>query len=235
MADKTAVITGGGQGIGRAIAHRFAQEGIHCILIARTESTLQSVVDEIEQLGGTAEYVVLDVTDDNAVQAFGDQLGDKTVDILVNCAGDWLIDYMTDTNNDKLDHILHTNLRAPYIISRTLIPNLKQSENGSIINIGSIVTSMSVPTVTAYTAAKVGLKGLSGSLAEELKPDRIRVVMISPGPADTPMRDDASPGIDKSILVQPETIAHIVYTVVSLPRGITTSNFVLSSMLWGEE
>lgn len=232
MADKIAVITGGGQGMGRAIAHKFAQEGIHTILIARTESKLQSVVEEISDMGGTAEAVVLDVTDDAGVEAFGEKLADKPVDILVNCAGDWLIDYMTDTTNDKLDHILNTNLRAPYIMSRTLIPNLRQSDNGSIINIGSLVTSISVPTVSAYTAAKVGLHGLTGSLAEELKPDRIRVVMISPGPADTPMRDDASPGIDKSILVKPETIADMVYAVVSLPRGITTSNFVLSSMLW---
>ncbi len=232
MSEQTAVITGGGQGMGRAIAHKFAKQGIHCILIARTEANLNAVVDEIKELGGTAEAVVLDVTDDAGVQAFGEQLGDKQVDILVNCAGDWLIDYMTDTTNDKLDHILNTNLRAPYIISRTLVPNLRKSENASIINIGSLVTAMSVPTVTAYTAAKVGLKGLSGSLAEELKPDRIRVVMISPGPADTPMRDDASPDIDKAILVQPETVADMVYAVVSLPRGITTSNFVLSSMLW---
>lgn len=232
MPDQTAVITGGGQGMGRAIAHKFAQQGIHTILIARTEARLNEVVEEITQLGGTAEAVVLDVTDDASVEKFGESLADKTIDILVNCAGDWLIDYMTDTTNDKLDHILNTDLRAPYVMSRTLIPNLRKSDNASIINIGSIVTSMSVPTVTAYTAAKVGLQGLSGSLAEELKPDRIRVVMISPGPADTPMRDAASPGIDKTILVQPETIANIVYTVVSLPRGITTSNFVLSSMLW---
>ena len=91
---------------------------------------------------------------------------------------------------------------------------------------------MSVPTVTAYTAAKVGLKGLTGSLAAELKPERIRAVMISPGPADTPMRAAASPGIDKSILVHTSTIAEMVYAVVSLPRGITTSDFVLYSMLW---
>ncbi len=232
MSDKTAVITGGGQGMGRAIALKFASEGIHPILVGRTESKLQAVADEIASVGGSASIYVLDVKDDAGIEAFGESLADKSVDVLVNCAGDWLIDYMKDTTNAKLDHILNTNLRAPYILSRTLLPNLKLSDNASIINIGSIVTTMSVPTVGAYTAAKVGLKGLTGSLAEELKPDKIRVVMISPGPADTPMRDDASPGIDKTILVQPETIAHIVYTVASLPVGITTSDFALFSVLW---
>ena len=176
--------------------------------------------------------MTLDVTDDGSVAQLGEQLAVTPVDMLINCAGDWLIEFLHDTSNAQLDHILQTNLRAPYILSRTLLPNLRRSNNASIINIGSIVTSMSVPTVSAYTAAKVGLKGLTGSLAAELRPEMIRVVMISPGPADTPMRDAASPGIDKAILVSTKTIAEMVYQVVTLPRGISTSDFVLYSMLW---
>ena len=232
MANQTAVITGAGQGLGRAIAIKFAQQNIHVILVGKTESKLQAVKAEIDALQGEASVYHLDVTDDAGVAKFAESLTGTTVDILVNCAGDWLIDYMTDTTNEKLDHILNVNLRAPYILSRSMIPNLRKSENGSIINIGSITAVMSVPTVTAYTASKVGLRGLSGSLAEELKPDKIRVVMISPGPVDTPMRDDASPGIDKSILVMPQTVADMIYTVVSLPRGITTSDFVIQNMNW---
>ena len=232
MSKRTAVITGAGQGMGRAIALRFAADGIETLLLGRTESKLRTVADEIAEVGAETSVHALNVTDDAALAALGAELDGTTVDILVNCAGDWLISYLPDTTNEQLDHILRVNLRAPYILSRTLLPNLRRSDNASIINIGSIVTSISVPTVSAYTAAKVGLKGLTGSLAAELKPDLIRVVMISPGPADTPMRDAASPGIDKSILVQPETIADMVRTVVSLPRGITTSDFVLYSMLW---
>ena len=232
MTTKRAVITGAGQGTGRAIALRFAEAGAHCVLVGRTASKLHGVADEIAAAGGEASVQALDLTDDAAVAAFGAALAGKTVDILVNCAGDWLISLLADTTNEQLDHILRVNLRAPYILSRTLLPNLRRSENASIINIGSLVTAISVPSVSAYTAAKVGLKGLTGSLAAELKPDRIRVVMISPGPADTPMREDASPGIDKAVLVQPEMIASMVHAVVSLPRGITTSDFVLYSMAW---
>ena len=232
MSTRTAVITGAGQGMGRAIALRFAADGLKTLLLGRTESKLQNVATAVAEVGGEASVHALDVTDDAALAALGAELDGRTIDILVNCAGDWLISYLPDTTNEQLDHILRVNLRAPYILSRTLLPNLRRSDNASIINIGSIVTSMSVPTVSAYTAAKVGLKGLTGSLAAELKPDLIRVVMISPGPADTPMRDAASPGIDKSILVQPETIADMVQTVVSLPRGISTSDFTLHSMLW---
>ena len=232
MAVKTAVITGAGGGMGRAIALRFAAAGISPFLLGKTASKLRRVAEEVVAIGPQARLCALDLTDDAALAALGTALAGQTVDILVNCAGDWLIANLPDTGNEQLDRILDINLRAPYILSRTLLPNLRRSENASIINIGSIVTAMSVPTVSAYTAAKVGLKGFTGSLAAELKQEEIRVVMISPGPADTPMRDAASPGIDKSVLVQAETIADMVYNVVSLPRGVTTSDFALYSMRW---
>ena len=232
MSQKTAVITGAGGGMGRAIALKFAEAGIRPILVGRTESKLRAVAAEVAARGPTADVHSMDLTDDKAIAAFAAERADAAVDALVNCAGDWLIASMQDTSKDQLDHILHTNLRAPYILSRALLPHLRRSDNASIINIGSIVTAMSVPTVSAYTAAKVGLKGLTGALAAELRPEMIRVVMISPGPADTPMRAAASPGIDKSRLVAPETIAQMVHSLVSLPRGITTSDFVLYSMRW---
>lgn len=232
MTSKRAVITGAGQGMGRAIARKFAAAGIHTALVGKTESKLQAVAQEIRDFDGEASVHALDVTDDAAIADLGRTLSGGAVDMLINCAGDWLIEYLQDTSSEQLDHILNVNLRAPYILSRTLLGHLRQSDNASIINIGSLVTSISVPSVSAYTAAKVGLRGLTGALAAELKPDLIRVVMISPGPADTPMRAAASPGIDKSILVQPETIADLVYAVVTLPRGIATSDIVLYSMRW---
>lgn len=232
MTNRMAVITGAGQGSGRAIAQRLAQDGIHALLVGRTASKLHDTAEAIAAAGGEATARALDVTDDAAVAGFGAELDGKTLDILVNCAGDWLISPLADTSNAQLDHILRVNLRAPYILTRALLPNLRRSDNASIINIGSLVTAISAPMVSAYTAAKAGLQGMTKSLAAELKPDRIRVVMISPGPADTPMRAAASPGIDKSILVQPETIAEMTHTIATLPRGITTSDFVLYSMSW---
>ncbi|MCY3915348.1 MAG: SDR family NAD(P)-dependent oxidoreductase [Chloroflexi bacterium] len=232
MTDRRAVITGAGQGAGRAIALRLAQAGFESVLVGRTASKLSDVAAEIAADGGKASVQALNLTNDAALADLGAAQAGRKVDILVNCAGDWLISRLADTNNEQLDHILRVNLRAPYIVSRVLLPNLRRSDNASIINIGSLVTAISVPSVSAYTAAKVGLKGLTGSLAAELRSERIRVVMISPGPADTPMRAAASPGIDKALLVQPETIAEMVHAVVSLPRGIATSDFVLYSMAW---
>ncbi len=232
MKTKTAVITGAGQGTGRAIALRLARAGFHCLLLGRTASKLRGVADEIAAEGGGASVHAFDLTDDGAVAGFGAALADETVDVLVNCAGDWLIAPMERTSNDELDRILGVNLRAPYLLTRALLPSLRRSDNASIINIGSLVTEIAVPSVSAYRAAKVGLKGFTGALAAELKSERIRAVMISPGPAETPMREAASPGIDKAVLVPPATIAEMTLAVVALPRGITTGDFALYSMAW---
>ncbi len=229
---RTALITGAGSGIGRALALGCAAADMHTLLIGKTASKLDAVAAEIAARGGTAAVHPLDITDDAAVAALATALTGMTIDLLAQCAGDWLIASIDDTSSAQLDHILRVNLRAPYRLARALLPNLRRSDNASIIMIGSIVTALSVPMVSAYTAAKVGLKGLSGALAAELQPEQIRVVMISPGPADTPMRAAASPGIDKSVLVPPPTIAQMVLAVAALPRGISTSDFTLHSLLW---
>ncbi len=233
MTQHCAFITGAGSGMGRAIARRLAAAGIIVRLAGRTERKLRAVADEIVALGGTALVHALDLEDDAALARLTSELADARLDVLVNCAGDWLIEPLEATSDAQLDHLLRLNLRAPYVLTRRLLPNLRRSDNASIINIGSIVTTLSVPGVSAYTASKVGLKGLTGALAAELRADCIRVVMISPGPADTPMREAASPGIDKSLLVEPQTVAEMVYVVACLPRGITTSDFTLHSLRWG--
>ena len=198
----------------------------------QNRAKLRSVAAEITARGGSATVHALDVTDDGAVAQLGELLADTPVDMLINCAAIGELNIFKTPATPSLTIFCRRTCVRPYILSRTLLPNLRRSNNASIINIGSIVTSISVPTVSAYTAAKVGLKGLTGSLAAELRPEMIRVVMISPGPADTPMRDAASPGIDKTVLVSADTIAEMVYQVVTLPRGISTSDFVLYSMLW---
>jgi NAD(P)-dependent dehydrogenase (short-subunit alcohol dehydrogenase family) len=230
MADKIAVITGAGSGMGRAIAHKLAGEGVHVILTGRTQDKLEAVAQEIAAQGGSALVHLLDVKDADQIQALATRLAGGHVDMLINCAGDWLIRSIDDTSLEQIDHLFDTNLRAPYLMTRALLPLLRKSDNASVINIGSVTSMESHPMVTAYTAMKTGLRGLSGSMAQELKPDKIRVILLAPGPADTPMRDAASPGADKSTLVPPGTIADVVWMLVTLPRGLTTSDFLLTVM-----
>jgi NAD(P)-dependent dehydrogenase (short-subunit alcohol dehydrogenase family) len=227
---RIAMITGAGQGMGRAIALNFATQGIESILIGRTESKLQRVADEIVERNGHAHILTCDLTDTDAIERSVVALPAAHLDILVNCAGDWLIKPIDETSTADLDHIIDINLKAPYHLSRLCMPHLRKSQNASIINIGSMAAVHSFGGITAYTAAKTGLRGLTGSLAAELKPDLIRVMMLSPSPANTPMRWEASPDMDPKMLVEPETIAEIVSVIVNLPRGIAVSDFVLESM-----
>ena len=98
MTAKTALITGAGQGMGRAIALKFAAADIHTVLVGRTESKLQSVAEEVRAMGGSATIQVVDLKDDEAVAQLGVALQGTTVDMLINCAGDWLIEYLQDTS-----------------------------------------------------------------------------------------------------------------------------------------
>ncbi|MEQ8672585.1 MAG: SDR family oxidoreductase [Aggregatilineales bacterium] len=231
MTKRIAVVTGAGQGMGRAIARNLASHNVHVVLVGRTESKLQAVAGEIQAINGASTVVPLDITDVDAVDVFVRTMSDQTVDILVNCAGDWLIKPLEETIDADLQHILDINLIAPYRLSRAFLPNLRKSDNASIINIGSMAAVGSHPGITAYTAAKTGLRGLTGSLAQELRGDLIRVVMLSTTPANTPMRWSASPGMDPNMLVEPETIAHVAAMITNLPKGITINDLLLESML----
>ncbi|MEL6407479.1 MAG: SDR family oxidoreductase [Chloroflexota bacterium] len=233
MQNRKAVITGAGQGMGKAIALNFAQQGIHPVLVGRTRSKLDTVAEEIASLTGnqnTSIVIAVDLTDSTSMDELASVLAEDTIDILVNCAGDWLIKPLQETTDADFDHILGINLRAPYQLARLLLPNLKKSDNGSIINIGSLAAVESFGGISAYTAAKTGLRGLTGSLADELRPENIRVVMLSPSPADTPMRWAATPDMDANMLVQADTIADVVSMIINLPPSITVRHITLESM-----
>jgi NAD(P)-dependent dehydrogenase (short-subunit alcohol dehydrogenase family) len=230
MTKKVAVVTGAGQGMGRAIALKFAANDVHVVLVGRTQEKLIRVADEITALGGTSTLRALDVSNAAQVQQLAASLDGQPVDMLVNCAGEALIKPLEATTVEDWDRILNINLKGPFLLAQNLLPLLRQSDNASIVNIGSKASIGGFPEIAAYTAAKTGLVGLTRSLAAELRPHGIRVVILCPGPADTPMRWAATPDHDPNSLVQPETIAETVWLLVSLPRGVTTSEFLLQSV-----
>lgn len=227
MTRQTVVITGGGQGIGRAAALHFAERGWDCVLIGRTPEKLEAVAAEVADRGGAAHVIPMDVTDLDAVATLTTRI--TRADCLINSAGEWLIKPISETTPADWERILNTNLRAPYFVIKALLPILVESDNPSIINIGSKTTFGGYPEVSAYTASKTGLLGLTRSLAGELRPQGVRVVLLAPGPADTPMRWAATPDYDPKLLVQPSTIAEALYWLATLPHTVTTSEFLLQS------
>jgi NAD(P)-dependent dehydrogenase (short-subunit alcohol dehydrogenase family) len=225
---RTAVITGAGQGLGRALALRFAGVGITPVLVGRTAAKLETVAAEIASLGIKALVYPMDVTDGEAIKHLAQSL--SSVDILVNCAGEALIRPAEETDDSAWDRVMDINLKAPFRLCRALLPLIRKSPNGSIMNVLSKVALGGFEGVSAYTAAKTGLLGFTHSLSAELKEAEIRVVAVCPGPMDTPMRWAATPDYDRKQVIDPNVIADAILQTVSLPRGTTSGDILIQSM-----
>ena len=194
LANRIALVTGGGRGIGRAIALALAQEGARVAVTARTAAELQEVVADIHARGGEAVAVTADVADRAAVQGLLGRVqgGLGPVEVLVNNAG---IGSSADPRpvpeyDDAFwDLTLAVNLTAPYLLCKAALPSMLARRWGRVINVASINGKIGSLHGAAYAASKHGLLGLTRTLAMEVARDGITVNAICPGPVHTVMND----------------------------------------------
>ena len=185
LKDKTAIVTGGARGIGRAIARRFAAQGASVVVTARTDKEIQQVAVEIQDAGGKAAGVAADVSREPecekivtaARRAFG------AIHILVNNAGI----YGPVLPAEKIsahhwDEVMAVNLRGPFLLSRLVLPEMYERGSGSILNITSVAAKAAFQLNSPYAASKAGLIGLTRTLAAEAARKGVRVNALSPGP-----------------------------------------------------
>ena len=186
LTDKIAVITGGGTGLGFGIAQAFTEVNCRVIITGRTEETLKLAC---EKLTGLADYVVNDVTKLDLIPEFVETVEQKfgPVDILVNNAGVNLKKHVLDVTDKEFDKIQQTNLNGLFAMSREIGKRMVKRSRGSIINITSMASIYGIPHVTAYTASKTGVLGLTRSMAVDLSPKGVRVNAIAPGFIESPM------------------------------------------------
>jgi len=180
---KIALVTGASQGIGEAIARRFAAEGAVVLCAARSADRLAALVASIESAGGRGRAITLDVADAASIAAAMKDIGEKEgrLDVLVNNAGiteDNLILRMT---KDSWDRVLNTNVTGAFLLSQAAIKMMIRQRSGRIVNITSVVGLMGNAGQSNYAAAKAALVGLTKSLAREVGSRQVTVNAIAPG------------------------------------------------------
>jgi len=215
---RTAVVTGAGRGIGRAVALALAENGASVIATARTKSEIESVAQEIVQAGGVSKAYQCDISDELQIQdlfSFTEREFEK-LDILINNAAVGLFGPMEDFPTENLDALLNINVRGTYICCQQALKMMTPNQSGYIINISSVMGFKGYKNQSAYTASKHAVVGMTKSLAVEAQPYNIRASLIHPGGVDTDLVRDARPDLDRSILMQPEDIANAVLFLLSL-------------------
>ena len=185
---KTALITGSSKGLGKAMALALAAEGAAIALVSRDGAKLNSVAEEIRAAGGRAEVFAADVSDESQVtslrEAFGAKFG-GALDILINNAGINIRKPITEFTLAEWHSVLNTNLTSVFLMCRAFVPLMKGRGYGRIINLTSMMSHISLPGRTAYSASKTALLGFNRALALELAAEQITVNGISPGVCDT--------------------------------------------------
>jgi len=214
--NKVAVVTGGGRGIGAAIAGKLGGLGASVVVCGRTLGPLESTAKSISQGGTKAVAVECDVTKLQSVEALAQYVESNfgRLDVLVNNSGIGSFrNPLLTLPPDEWDRVLNTNLRGVYYCMRSLVPLMIRSGGGHIVNISSLAGKNSLPNGAAYAASKWGLNGLSYSVAEELRGHNIRVSVVCPGSTNT----DLSPheGKDTTKMLQPQDVAHVVEMLVT--------------------
>jgi len=217
LASKIAIVTGASRGIGRAISIALAKETATVVLAARSIEKLQQTADEITKAGGNAEIVVTELTVEESIKNLVKTTNEKfnRLDILVNNAGVTHSAKLVHTETEDWQRCMNINARAPFILCREALPLLKKSESAYIINIASVVGVKGYPLQSAYTSSKHALRGMTISLAEELKGSNIRVHLLCPGGVDTDMVGSVRPDIPKDDLIKPDEIAELVLYLVT--------------------
>ena len=224
---KVVMVTGASQGLGRALALAYAEEGAKVVVNARSEGSVGPVAEEVEKLETEVLAVAADVSESEDVRRLVDAAVERfgKIDVLVNNAG--LLGprvAIADYPEDEWRRVLDANLTGPYLVSKAATPHIP--EGGSIVNVVSGVSVEGRAEWGAYSVSKFGIEGLTQILAAELQERSIRVNAVDPGGMRTDMRAAAYPEEDPQTKITPEeNTAVFIYLASEESKGVTGERF----------
>jgi len=189
LAGKSAVITGGGTGIGQAIALAFAREGAQVVVAGRRKEKLDETLHLLQQAGCSALALECDVTKaaetQRVVKSAEDAFG--KVNVLVNNAGALSVSTVENITEEDWDRVMATNVKGPFLMSRAALPAMRRAGGGSIINVGSVLGIVAIRDRAAYCASKGGVSMLTKAMALDHAQDNIRVNCVCPSIVESDM------------------------------------------------
>ena len=224
---KNALVTGGGRGLGKAVAVALANEGVNVGITGRNEESLKTTVAELEKLGVKAAYSVFDVEEmaqvEQGVASIATQLG--SIDILINNAGVGDFGSFEEMPVETWEKVMKVNLFGVYYVAKAALPYLKQNKEGDIVNVASTAGLKGAPNMSAYCASKAAVISLSQSLMAELRKFNIRVITLTPSTIATDMSIEGklTDGNPEKVL-QPEDFAEWVRDILKMNRRAMIAN-----------
>ena len=232
LANKVAVVTGAGRGIGRAVALAYARMGADVACVSRTEENSAKAAAEVEALGRRAWAVAVDVSDTAAVNAAAGKILDDAgrVDILVNNAGVTRDNLLMRMSEEEWDTVINTNLKGAFNFTKALTRPFIKQRSGRIINIASVIGLIGNAGQSNYAASKAALIGFTKSVAKELAPRGITANAIAPGFIETDMTAALDDKVRESIIGNvplrrfgsPDDIAHAAVFLAMEPSSYIT-------------
>lgn len=224
---KNAIITGGGRGLGKAVALILANEGVNIGITGRNEENLKMTVDEIQKLGVNAAYAVFSIDNEIHVKAgiesIAEQLGG--VDILINNAGIGDFGSIEDMSSETWEQVIKTNLFGVYYAAKAVYPYLKEKGEGDIVNVASTAGLKGGPNMSAYAASKAAVVSLSQSMMAEWRKQNIRVITLTPSTiaSDMSIQGGLTDGNPDKVL-QPDDFAEWVRDILKMNRRALIAN-----------
>ncbi|MGH9973892.1 MAG: SDR family NAD(P)-dependent oxidoreductase [Nitrososphaeraceae archaeon] len=216
----TALVTGGGRGIGKETAILLSKKGLNVIICSRTQKEIDSAVKEIKSLGNgqiigrkcdVSVYSEVNTLVKEALEIYG------RIDVLINNAGITYVKKLIDTTEEQWDQTLDINLKGAFLFCKAIVPHMIENNCGVIINVSSGAGKVGFEDISAYCASKFGMIGLTESLAREVANYNIRVMTICPGEVATKMQEDVDARyyeLNKHKMLHPRTVAEKIEDMI---------------------